>query len=122
MNSSYILIIGVIFIAVMFFQMRRQQARYKEIQKAQSTVGAGDKIVLTCGLHGEVTDADEKTVVVEIAAGVYTRWDRQAIMTVQEKAEAAAVAPASETEAPVEETETEYTEPVENERREEERD
>ncbi|MDO4911583.1 MAG: preprotein translocase subunit YajC [Corynebacterium sp.] len=90
----FLLVCVGVFAALMFFQMRRQQQRIKEIQQAQAGVGVGDKIVLTCGLHGEVIEAEDSTIVVEIAAGVYTRWDRQAIMTVKAKAaEAAAEEP-----------------------------
>lgn len=86
MNNSLLLIIFfAAFLGIMFFQTRRQQKRIKEIRDAQAAVGVGDTIILTCGLHGGVVGADEKNITVEIAPGVHTVWDRQAVMSVESK-------------------------------------
>lgn len=78
----------------MFLTMRKQKKRMTEMQDMQNSVQTGSRIQLTSGLFGTVIDASSSEFVdVEIATGVVTRWNRQAIMKLVPTDEAAATYP-----------------------------
>lgn len=52
-----------------FFMIRPQMKRAKEQRKFQEAVKIGDKIVTTGGIHGEVIEVDETTVVIKLDQG-----------------------------------------------------
>lgn len=67
-------------IAIMYFLMiRPQQKRQKEHQKMIESVRKGDKIVTNAGIHGTITDLDDKTFELQIADNVRVRFERSAI-------------------------------------------
>ncbi len=52
-----------------FFMIRPQMKRAKEQRKFQEGVSVGDKIVTAGGIHGEVIEVDETTVVIKLDQG-----------------------------------------------------
>jgi len=77
--APIILIFGIMY----FLMIRPQQRRAKEHRALVQQVKAGDKIVLSSGLLGTVTQVtDENEVKVEIADGVRVRVLRNAISEV----------------------------------------
>ena len=63
-----------------FFLIRPQSRRAKEQKKFTSSMGVGDKIVTTAGIHGLLTATnDDGTVKVEIARGTFLTMERNAI-------------------------------------------
>jgi preprotein translocase subunit YajC len=79
-----ILLFGVMY----FLMIRPQQRRRREAQELQAGIGSGDEVVTIGGLYGTIVEADDETVVLEIAPGVQARYARPAIARVVSKAEA----------------------------------
>jgi preprotein translocase subunit YajC len=52
-----------------FFMIRPQMKRAKEQKKFQEGVKIGDRIVTAGGIHGEIIETDEKTVVIKLDQG-----------------------------------------------------
>lgn len=70
----------LIVIVFYFLLIRPQQKRAKEAREQQSNLKAGDKVMLTAGVLGEVTGfAEDNNVQVQIADGVIITVVRQAI-------------------------------------------
>jgi preprotein translocase subunit YajC len=62
----FILIIGVFWLLI----LRPQQRRQRELRNLQSSLTAGDDVMLTSGIFGTVSSIDDDRVLVEIAPGV----------------------------------------------------
>lgn len=52
-----------------FFMIRPQMKKAKEQKKFQEAVKIGDRIMTIGGIHGEVIETDETTVVIKIDQG-----------------------------------------------------
>ncbi|MET0425450.1 MAG: preprotein translocase subunit YajC, partial [Actinoplanes sp.] len=77
------LLLIVLLFAVMYFLMiRPQQKRRREALQMQKSLGPGDQVVTIGGLHGEVVEADDDVVTLEIAPDVQVRFARPAIARV----------------------------------------
>jgi preprotein translocase subunit YajC len=73
-------------IAIFYFMMiRPQQKRAKEHQKLLSSIGKGDNVVTSSGIHGTVHEVGEGTVTVTVAAGTHVTFDKSAIASVVKK-------------------------------------
>ena len=68
-------------VAVMYFFMIRPQAkRAKEQKKFGETIGSGEQIVTTSGIHGRISQVnDDGTLKLEIARGVFITVERSAV-------------------------------------------
>ncbi len=68
-------------IAVMyFFMIRPQSKRAKEQKKFSESIGAGEKIVTTAGIHAIINRANEDgTLLVEVSRGSFMTIDRSAV-------------------------------------------
>jgi preprotein translocase subunit YajC len=66
-------------IALMFFQSSKQRRAMKELQEMQASLSVGDQVLTTSGLHATVVSVAEESLVLEIAPGVRTQWDRRVI-------------------------------------------
>lgn len=74
-----ILMFGAIIVIFYFLLIRPQQKRQKEQQKMIESIKKGDKVITLSGIHGTVTDMDDKTMVLQIADNVKVRFERSAI-------------------------------------------
>jgi len=76
---SMILMVGMI--AVMYFFMIRPQAKRAKEQKAFSaSIGNGENIVTSSGIHGKINRVnDDGTLQLEISRGVFIVIERSAI-------------------------------------------
>jgi len=63
-----------------FFMIRPKMSEQKKERKFQETIKQGAKVVTTSGIHGKITEVNDKnnTVVVETGAGKL-RFERSAI-------------------------------------------
>lgn len=69
----------VLMFAIFYFLLiRPQQKRQKAVQKMQSDLKKGDKVVTIGGLHGIVDAIDESTIVIKAGEARLT-FDRAAI-------------------------------------------
>lgn len=78
MMSMFIMIAFVIAI-MYFFMIRPQQKRQKEHQAMIESIKKGDRVVTTSGMHGSVTELDDKTYTVQIADNVKVKFEKAAI-------------------------------------------
>ena len=74
----FILIIGIFWL----FIIRPQNKKQKETEKMINALKKGDKVVTIGGIHGVVSAAKEKTVVVKVDDGVSIEFNRSAIAAV----------------------------------------
>jgi preprotein translocase subunit YajC len=81
----FILIIGVFWLLI----LRPQQRRQRELRHLQSSLSAGDDVMLTSGIYGTVSSIDDDHVLVEIAPGVTIRVARGAIAQLTKTTESA---------------------------------
>lgn len=85
MNEFLILALVAALVAVpMVLTGRKRQQQVQAIQEAQQGIVPGSRVVLTSGLHATVVSIGSAegpdTVVLDIAPGVHTVWERAAIM------------------------------------------
>lgn len=85
-----IMLVGMI-VVMYFFMIRPQQKRAKDQKKFTESMGAGDKVILTSGIHGRIVRTnDDGTLSVEIDRNTTVTVERAAIsmemtMTFQKK-------------------------------------
>ena len=101
-NPMFSMLLMVGMIAVMYFFMIRPQAkRAKEQKKFGESIGSGEQVVTTSGMHGRITRInDDGTLQLEISRGVFITIERSAVsmeMTnnARKKAAAATQTPAA---------------------------
>lgn len=63
-----ILLIGIV-VVMYFFMIRPQSKKQKEQRKFQDDIQKGDRIVTISGIHGKITEMDEKTITIEMENG-----------------------------------------------------
>ena len=66
----------VIFYVLVLLPMRKRQ---KKIETFQSALKVGDRVIMTSGIHGQITRVSEKSVQVQIADKVRVEVSRAAI-------------------------------------------
>lgn len=66
-------------IAMMLLQGSRQRKAMRALQDLQNSLVAGDRVLTTSGLYATVVSTGVETLVLEVAPGVHTEWDRRVI-------------------------------------------
>jgi len=69
------LILGVVFVFMILPQIRKN----KEMKKFRSTVGKGDKVVLTAGIHAKIIEDNDDTYIIETEGQNRLKIDKAAI-------------------------------------------
>ena len=62
-----------------FLVLRPMRKRQKAVQDFQSALKVGDRIIMTSGIHGQITKLNDKTVKVQIADRVVIEVARAAV-------------------------------------------
>ncbi len=75
----------VLFVAFYFLLIRPQSKRAKEHKALIAALAKGDEVVTNGGTLGRITHVGDNFVTVEIADGVETKVQRQAIQSVMPK-------------------------------------
>jgi len=95
-TMSIVMMVGMV--AVMYFFMIRPQAkRAKEQKSFSASIGAGEQIITSAGIHGRINKVNEDgTLQIEIARGTFIIIERSAVsmemtMAYRKKNDAAAV-------------------------------
>lgn len=74
-----IMMVGM-FAVMYFFMLRPQAKRAKEQKKFAETMGSGEYVITTAGIHGTIQKAnDDGTLQLEISRGVIVKIERAAI-------------------------------------------
>lgn len=92
--SSWGMIILLI-VVFYFFMIRPQQKRQKETKKFRESLGKGSKVMTAGGIHGTISEINEKngTVLLEITNGVRIRVELSMIYPSAAEAQADAANP-----------------------------
>ena len=91
--------------AMMYFGMRKQKRQVAEVQKMQTQLVPGTRVMTTSGLYAEITAVADDTIELELAPGFRTTWVKAAVREIvvpstTDDAELAALTqPADETSA-----------------------
>lgn len=80
---SMLIMFGLVMVVMYFFMIRPQQKRQKEHQQMLSAIKKGDKVITTAGIHGTVSETDEKTMTLQIADNVKIKFEKTAIANKQ---------------------------------------
>ena len=70
-----LLILGVVFVFMILPQIRRN----REMKKFRATIGKGDKVVLTAGIHGKIIEETDDTFLLETEGQGRLRIDKAAV-------------------------------------------
>ncbi len=70
-----LLILGVVFVFMILPQIRRN----REMKKFRTTIGKGDKVVLTAGIHGKIIEETDDTFLLETEGQGRLRIDKAAV-------------------------------------------
>lgn len=73
----------LVFVVFWFFIMRPQRKRDETRKQMISAVKKGDKIVTIGGLHANVVQVDETTVLAQVDTNTKVRLEKSAIASVQ---------------------------------------
>ncbi len=76
----------LIVVVFYFFMIRPQMKKAKEQKKLQEAVKVGDRIMTIGGIHGEVIETDETTVVIKLDQG-RMRIEKAALSVTKEPSE-----------------------------------
>ncbi len=66
---QFLILMGGMFLIMYFFMIRPQVKRAKEARKFQENLKPGDKVMTVGGIHGEVVEIAELTLVIKIDQG-----------------------------------------------------
>lgn len=64
---------------LMFVQSSKQRKAVKVLREMQDSLTAGDRVLTTSGLRATIVTLAEESLILEIAPGVHTEWDRRVI-------------------------------------------
>ena len=71
----FALMLGIFY----FLVLRPSQKRQKAVRDFQSALKVGDRVIMTSGIHGQITKLNDKTVKVQIADRVVVEVARAAV-------------------------------------------
>ena len=88
-GGSSMFIIQLVALGVIFYFLiiRPQQKRQKELATLIASVKTGDKVIMSSGIHGIVSNVKETTILVKVADNVKIEFDKASVASVV-KAEA----------------------------------
>lgn len=82
-NSTVTLLIWLVPLALFYFLLLRpQQTQQKKRREMLSALNKGDRVVTIGGIHGTVTELDEKVVTLRVAEKVEMKFNRSAVGTI----------------------------------------
>ena len=103
-NPSTLILIVVVIAAFYLLMIRPQARRRQQAQQKQDSVQPGARVRTTAGMYATVVAVDGDDVILEVAPGVETRFMKRAVMDVVSPGDAPDEP--AEDEVPVDETET----------------
>lgn len=83
-NSSFLIMLGLMFVVMYFFMIRPQQKKMKELKEFRSKLEKGSKVVSTGGVHGKVVEVKENNTVLVDSGGTKLIFDKESLTPVFE--------------------------------------
>src|SRR5919108_4662486 len=74
-----LILVGAMFAIFYFIVLRPQQRQKVDRERMLGALKKGDRVVMTSGLHGTVTNLSEHTVTLRVADQVKLEFDRSAV-------------------------------------------
>ncbi len=78
-GTAQILLMVGMFAVMYFLMLRPQQKKQKAQRKFTEEMRKGDDVVTMSGMHGKITEMDDKIVTLEVAPRVKITFDRSSI-------------------------------------------
>ncbi len=69
----------LIIVVFYFFFIRPQMKKQKDARKYRESLKKGDKIITIGGVHGKITEVQEKTFTIEVAPEIRLRVEKSAV-------------------------------------------
>ncbi len=76
--ATFIPLLLIIVVFYLFF-IRPQLKKQKDARKYRESLKKGDKIITIGGIHGKISDVQEKTFTIEITPDVRVRIEKSAV-------------------------------------------
>lgn len=76
-----LIMFGSIILIMYFMIIRPQQKRQKESLNMLNSLGKGDKVITSAGMHGKIIEVKENAFVIEIANGVQITFEKSSIVS-----------------------------------------
>ena len=83
--GSPFVMMGLMVVMFYFLLIRPQQRQRKEMVARIAALQAGDKVIMSSGIHGIVHHVKEHTVMVKVAEGTTLEFDKAAVASVHKK-------------------------------------
>lgn len=80
-DYSFLIMMVAIFAIMYFFMIRPQNKKQKEIANFRKNLEVGQSVVTAGGIYGKIKEIEDNTVIVEVAAGVKIKVDKNSIYT-----------------------------------------
>lgn len=74
-----LLMIGLVIIIFYFFMIRPQMKKAKLEKQFKESINKGDKVVTIGGVHGRITEVNEKTFMIEVDTNVKLKIEKSAV-------------------------------------------
>lgn len=84
-DLSFIIMMAILFFIFYFLIIRPQQKKQKEVRDMLASLGYGDQVTTTGGIHGKITGITDTVVTLEIADKVRIKVSRNFIGDVLQK-------------------------------------
>lgn len=81
---SQLIIMGGIILVFYFFMIRPQLQKQKKEKQFRESLKKGDKVVTVGGLHGRISQIDNKSVLLDVDDHVKLRFERTAILRIDD--------------------------------------
>ncbi len=78
-NSSFLIMIVLMFGVMYFFMIRPQQKKMKEMKQFRNSLEKGSKVVSTGGIHGKVVEVRENNTVLIDSGGTKLVMDKESL-------------------------------------------
>jgi preprotein translocase subunit YajC len=97
--SNWVELLPLLLIVALFWALilRPARAQRRAVLETQSELSAGDKVMMTSGIFGEIVTLNDDTVQLRIAANTVIEVKRQAIASVERTTSDVADTPSSST-------------------------
>lgn len=83
--APMILFLALMAAAVYFLMIRPQRKRQKEHQELLERVRAGEKVITSSGIYGQIESVSEDTVVLKVESGATIRVAKSSVIAKQAK-------------------------------------